>query len=59
MIYTKEKFKELWDLNDEGGGITLDDIADCAKDWGIAKRPKIMPIIQVQSAVLAAAGCET
>lgn len=31
MTYTKEKFKELWNSPD-GGGITFEDIADCAKD---------------------------
>lgn len=38
MIYTKEKFKELWE-NDYGPGITENDIADCAVAWGIANRP--------------------
>lgn len=35
MIYTKEEFKKLWEADDEGSGITYDDIADCAKAWGL------------------------
>ena len=27
MIYTKEEFKKLWEADDEGSGITYDDIA--------------------------------
>ena len=38
-VYTKQKFKELWDSNDSGGGLTWDDIADCAKDWGLVSKP--------------------
>jgi hypothetical protein len=58
MIYTKEKFKELWDSNDDGGGITVNDVADCAKAWGLFDKPKICSIIKVQNAVLKAANCE-
>ena len=57
MIYTKEKFKELWE-SDNGGGITFDDIADCAKDWGICKNPKTSPILKTANRVLVAANCE-
>ena len=59
MIYTKEKFKELWDSNDDGGGITYDDIADCAKDWGICSHPKTKPILEVKRIAIEAAKCET
>ena len=44
MIYTKEKFKELWEANGYGSDITYDDIADCAKAWGISEGPRILPI---------------
>lgn len=57
MIYTKEKFKELWNSPD-GGGITFEDIADCAKDWGLYRTPKIAPIYTVANKVLIAAGCD-
>lgn len=57
MTYTKEKFKELWEANDEGSGITFDDIADCAKDWGLFSRPRCCPIHLVRYKVLCAANC--
>ena len=57
MEYTKEKFKELWDSNDDGGGITYDDIADCAKAWGLYSAPKIHKISEVAKKVVEAAGC--
>ncbi len=59
MIYTKEKFRELWDANDEGSGITWDDIADCAVAWGLYTQPKIHPLFEVRRAVLKAAQCKT
>lgn len=31
---TKAQFKKYWDSNEDGGGITFDDIAQCAADWG-------------------------
>jgi len=58
-VYTKEKFKELWDSNDQGGGITFEDIADCAKEWGVCSSPKTRDINEVCDAVVEAAGCET
>jgi hypothetical protein len=57
MIYTKEEFKKLWESGDEGGGITFDDIADCAISWGLYSKPMIHPILDVRDAVLKAAGC--
>lgn len=36
MVYSKEDFKRLWEANDYGSGITDNDIADCAKAWGIS-----------------------
>lgn len=44
MVYTKEKFKELWEANEWGSSITYDDIADCAVAWGISEGPRILPI---------------
>ena len=57
MIFTKKKFKELWESNSDGGGITWDDIADCAKDWGLYSNPKIHDIMEVGTKVLNMAGC--
>lgn len=58
MVYTKEEFKRLWESDDNGGGITYDDIADCAKDWGLCSTPRLRPISDVVNMVLSAAGCE-
>lgn len=58
MVYTKEEFKRLWESDDKGGGITYDDIADCAKDWGLCSTPRLRPISDVVNMVLSAAGCE-
>lgn len=55
MIYTKEKFKELWEANECGSGITFNDIADCAVAWGISSRPKTRPINLIRYMVLKAA----
>ncbi len=40
MVYTKEKFKELWESDESGGGITYNDCADCAKAWGLYSMPR-------------------
>ena len=56
MIYTKEDFKRLWEANEHGSGITLDDIGDCAKAWGISECPRICPIGDLAYRVLKAAG---
>lgn len=37
---TREEFKKRWESSEDGGGITFDDIAVVAVDWGISKRPK-------------------
>ena len=57
--YTKQQFKKLWDSNERGGGITWDDIADCAVAWGLASKPKTMALEKVRSLVVAAAGSAT
>ena len=59
MVYTKEEFKRLWESSDDGGGITYDDIAECAKAWGLYSKPKCHSLCDVTNAVLSAAGCET
>jgi hypothetical protein len=56
-IMTKEEFRARWNQDDQGGGITFDDIADCAKAWGICSKPKIRPIEEIRDKVLEAAGC--
>ena len=57
-VYTKEEFKRLWDSDDDGGGLTLDDVADCAKAWGLYSNPRIHPIDVVVDVVLVAAGVD-
>ena len=52
----KKEFKALWESDDEGGGITFDDIADCAKAWGLAATPRTCPIEHIRYKVLKAAG---
>lgn len=55
-MMTKQEFKSRWESNDNGGGITFDDIADCAVSWGINKYPRTSPIYTVRYSVLKAAG---
>jgi hypothetical protein len=55
---TQAQFKKRWESNDDGGGITFDDIAECAKAWGLCGRPRIKPIDKVTNMVLTAAGVE-
>jgi hypothetical protein len=59
MEMTKVEFKRRWESDDNGGGITFDDIADCAKAWGLFPVPRIHQIDKVAEAVLKAAGVET
>ncbi|AFY61954.1 hypothetical protein [Synechococcus sp. PCC 6312] len=56
-VYTKNTFKKLWE-SEGGGGITFDDIADCAKAWGITNSPRSKSMSRVGNQVLIAAGCE-
>jgi hypothetical protein len=37
---TKEEFKARWESTPNGGGITIDEIADCAVAWGISQQPR-------------------
>lgn len=55
MFFTKEEFKRLWEATDNGSGITFDDIADCAKAWGISSSPRTRPIDEIRYKVLIAA----
>lgn len=55
---TKKQFKKRWESNDKGGGITFDDVADCAKKWGLYSKPRINPIYEVRYKVLKAADVE-
>ena len=54
---TKEEFKKRWDSDDDGGGITYDDLADCAIKWGLFSRPKTMDMELVKKVVLRHSGC--
>ena len=54
---TKEEFKTRWESDSHGGGITFEDIADCAKKWGLFSTPKISPIYLVRYKVLKFAEC--
>lgn len=52
MTLTKPQFKRLWESDDEGGGLTFDDIADCAKEWGLYPSPRTARIEMVLYSVL-------
>ena len=56
MALTKEEFKKEWESND--CNITFDDVAECAKAWGISSNPRVRPINIIANQVLVAAGCE-
>ncbi len=58
MEMTREEFKRRWELDDSGDGITFDDVADCAKAWGLYSTPRVCPIDKVTDAVLRFAGVE-
>lgn len=55
MAMTKSEFKKRWERDENGGGITFDDIAECAKAWGLFATPRIVQIEKVLYAVLKAA----
>lgn len=57
-MMTKEEFKARWESNDNGGGITFNDIADCAVNWGISQSPKAMRVDDVRYRVLKSAGTD-
>jgi len=53
---TREEFKARWESGDDGGGITLGDIAECAREWGFASYPQTMCMEEVVCMVLKEAG---
>lgn len=52
---TKTEFKKRWESNGSGGGITFDEIAECAKAWGISSCPRTKRIDEILYKVLKAA----
>ena len=50
---TKEEFKELWETSESR--ITWDLLANLAKEWGIAEKPRCMRLYDVRYLVLKAA----
>ena len=54
---TKAEFKARWDGDEKGGGITFEDIANCAVEWGLFNRPRCVRIDIVANRVTRAAGC--
>lgn len=56
MSMTKAEFRKRWESDDNGGGITYEDIADCAVAWGIKLRLRTAG--EVTDEVLQAAGVE-
>lgn len=55
---TKEEFKRRWESDANGGGITPNDIANCAEEWRLFAAPRTQEISTVLYAVLKAAGTE-
>ena len=55
---TEQEFIDRWNSDNEGGGITYDDVADCAQKWGLVQRPRISPIDSVLAIVLKHLGLE-
>lgn len=56
MPMTKQEFAKRWDSDDEGGGITFDDIAECVVAWGVCPHPRSRPVDEVAKLVVAASG---
>lgn len=54
---TKEEFKKRWESDDNGGGITYEDIAKCAIEWGISNKPKTHDMFELTQQIVKAAGC--
>jgi len=52
---TKNEFKLRWESDDNGGGITFNDFADCAEKWHLFSHPKTCEIYLIRYAVLKAA----
>ena len=52
---TKDEFKSCWEANEDGSGITFDDIAECFIKWGLGSSPETQLITRVRYVVLKAA----
>lgn len=52
---TKEEFKTRWESSDNGGGITYEQVAQCAVEWNLIALPKITSMDKVLYTVLKAA----
>lgn len=52
---TKEEFRKRWESDEDGGGLTFDDAASCAVEWGITSQPKTQPMQSVLYRVLVSA----
>ena len=48
---TRAEFREKWAADQ----ITWDDIANCAKEWGLFDKPRCAPLLNVRHLVLLAA----
>jgi hypothetical protein len=59
MSMTKAEFAARWDKDDTGDGITYNEIADCAKAWGLYQFPRTCPITEVRDRVVKASGALT
>lgn len=55
---TRRQFKTRWESGEDGGGITYDDIAECAIAWGLTSTPRTQNINRVRDMVLKAAGIQ-
>lgn len=51
--YTKEEFKMMWESED--CTITFEDVADCARAWGISSHPTTKHMDSMRYKVLCAA----
>jgi len=58
-VMTREEFRIRWDSNAQGGGITYDEIAECAIAWGINSYPRTAPIELIKKLVVKASGATT
>lgn len=56
---TRAEFARRWDSGDDGGGITGDDVAECAKAWGLCAYPRTTPFDRVLRMVVLASGATT
>jgi hypothetical protein len=55
---TPQEFKRRWESSENGGGITFDDVAECAIAWSICAKPRILPMDSLRYKVLKAAGTD-